>query len=34
MELIVDLVNVDLEQNGYEQNPQIEGLLQDRTFFI
>jgi hypothetical protein len=34
MELIVDLVNVDLEQNGYEQNPQIEGLLQDRAFFI
>jgi hypothetical protein len=34
MELIVNLVNVDLEQNGYNQNPQIEGLLQDRTFFI
>ena len=34
MELIVDLVDVDLEQNGYDQNPHIEGLLQDRKFFL
>jgi hypothetical protein len=34
LELIVDLVDVDLNQNGYDQNPHIEGLLQDRKFFL
>jgi hypothetical protein len=34
LELIVDLVDVDLTQNGYDQNPHIEGLLQDRKFFL
>ncbi|MEN9698028.1 MAG: hypothetical protein RLZ56_1449 [Bacteroidota bacterium] len=34
MASIVNLVNTDLDKNGYDQNPQIEGMLQDKTFFI
>ena len=34
MDLIVQLVNVDLEHNGYDQNPQTEGLLEKKNFFL
>ena len=34
MDLIVQLVNVDLQHNGYDQSPQTEGLLEKRTFFL
>ena len=33
MELIVKLVNVDLKQNGYDQDAQTEGSLIHKTFF-
>jgi hypothetical protein len=34
MDLIIQLVNADLSYNGYDQNPQVEGLLEKRNFFI
>ena len=34
MQDIIKLVNKDLDQNGYDQNPKIEGLLENKTFFI
>jgi hypothetical protein len=34
MDLIIQLVNVDLQHNGYDQSPQTEGLLEKRTFFL
>jgi hypothetical protein len=27
-------VNSDLAHNGYDQNPQTEGLLENRNFFL
>jgi len=34
MQAIIKLVNIDLDKNGYDQNPEIEGLLENKTFFI
>jgi hypothetical protein len=34
MQEIVGYVNVDLNKNGYDQNPQTEGLLEHKTFFL
>ena len=34
MRSIVGLVNKDLEKNGYDQNPQSEGLLENNFFFL
>ena len=34
MQSIIKLVNLDLDKNGYDQNPEIEGLLENKTFFI
>jgi hypothetical protein len=34
MQAIIKLVNLDLDKNGYDQNPEIEGLLENKTFFI
>ncbi len=34
MEKIIGFVNTDLAANCYDQNPQTEGLLQNKTFFI
>jgi hypothetical protein len=34
MSSIVGLVNKDLEKNGYDQNPQSEGLLENKFFFL
>lgn len=33
MQAIVQLVNMDLDKNGYDQNPEVEGLLENKTFF-
>lgn len=33
IEILIDLVNKDLERNGYDQNPQSEGLLEQHSFF-
>ena len=34
MHSIIELVNKDLAKNGYDQNPQSEGLLEHKFFFI
>ena len=34
MQAIVEIVNKDLNKNGYDQNPQSEGLLENKTFFL
>jgi len=34
MRSIIELVNKDLEKNGYDQNPQSEGLLENKFFFL
>ena len=34
MQEIIHYVNVDLNKNGYDQNPQTEGLLENKTFFL
>lgn len=34
LDLVIQLVNADLSHNGYDQNPQTEGLLENRNFFI
>jgi hypothetical protein len=34
MQEIIGYVNADLTKNGYDQNPQSEGLLENKTFFI
>jgi len=34
MQAIIKLVNIDLDKNGYDQNPESEGLLENKTFFI
>ena len=34
MQAIVEIVNKDLSKNGYDQNPQSEGLLENKTFFL
>ena len=34
MEKVIQLVNKDLSKNGYDQNPQSEGLLETKTFFL
>ena len=34
MQEIIHYVNVDLAKNGYDQNPQSEGLLEHTTFFL
>lgn len=34
MRTIIDYVNKDLVKNGYEQNPQTEGLLENEYFFL
>jgi hypothetical protein len=34
MQAIIQLVNNDLDKNGYDQNPEVEGLLENKTFFI
>ena len=34
MQAIIQLVNIDLDKNGYDQNPESEGLLENKTFFI
>ena len=34
MQEIIHYVNVDLAKNGYDQNPQTEGLLEKKTFFL
>jgi hypothetical protein len=34
MRSIIGLVNKDLEKNGYDQNPQSEGLLENKFFFL
>ena len=34
MDLIIQLVNADLRHNGYDQNPQTEGLLENKNFFL
>jgi hypothetical protein len=33
MQKIIDYVNIDLAENGYDQNPKIEGALAQATFF-
>ena len=33
MQAIVKLVNTDLDKNGYDQNPEVEGMLENKTFF-
>ncbi len=33
MQAIIQLVNMDLDKNGYDQNPEVEGLLGNKTFF-
>jgi hypothetical protein len=33
MQAIVKLVNKDLDKNGYDQNPEVEGLLENKNFF-
>ena len=34
MQAIVQLVNIDLDKNGYDQNPESEGKLQNNFFFL
>ena len=34
MQAIVQLVNIDLDKNGYDQNPESEGKLQKDFFFL
>jgi hypothetical protein len=34
MQEIIKYVNVDLNKNGYDQNPQTEGLNENKTFFL
>ena len=34
MQAIVKLVNIDLDKNGYDQNPESEGKLQNDFFFL
>jgi hypothetical protein len=34
MQAIVQLVNMDLDKNGYDQNPESEGVLQNDYFFL
>jgi hypothetical protein len=34
MQAIVKLVNMDLDKNGYDQNPESEGTLQNDYFFL
>jgi len=34
MELIVQLTNIDLQHNGYDQSPQSEGLMEKKKFFL
>ena len=34
MRSIIELVNKDLEKNGYDQSPQTEGLLENKFFFL
>ena len=34
MHSIIELVNKDLAKNGYDQNPQSEGLLENKFFFL
>jgi len=34
MRSIIELVNKDLAKNGYDQNPQTEGLLENKFFFL
>ena len=34
MKAIIELVNKDLEKNGYDQSPQSEGLLENNLFFL
>ena len=34
MQGIVEIVNKDLNKNGYDQNPQSEGLLENKSFFL
>ena len=34
MDLIIQLVNAELQHNGYDQSPQTEGLLENRNFFL
>jgi len=34
MQEIIQYVNVDLTKNGYDQNPQSEGLLEHKNFFL
>ena len=33
MQSIIQYVNIDLAENGYDQNPKIEGALAEQTFF-
>ena len=33
MQKIIQYVNIDLAENGYDQNPKIEGVLAQQTFF-
>jgi hypothetical protein len=34
MNKIIEFVNTDLNKNGYDQNPESEGLLENKTFFM
>ena len=34
MQAIVQLVNIDLDKNGYDQTPESEGKLQNDFFFL
>jgi hypothetical protein len=34
MQGIIQLVNMDMDKNGYDQNPEVEGLLENKPFFI
>jgi hypothetical protein len=34
MRSIIEIVNKDLAKNGYDQNPQSEGLLENKFFFL
>jgi hypothetical protein len=34
MRSIIEIVNKDLGKNGYDQNPQSEGLLENKFFFL
>jgi len=34
MQALIEIVNKDLNKNGYDQNPQTEGLLENKTFFL